>query len=478
MSAHRLTLAAALAASTVVTGCDLAPHYQVPDMGKLTDGYRETGPWTQAAPADTASRGHWWSVIQDPELDALETRLDHDSPSLTAALARYDQAVDLFKQARAGLFPEIDASAEASHVITPPVPQYVEHDLGTGASLGYEIDLWGQVRNQVRAAKDEAQASDADAASVKLSLEAQLAEDYLNLRGLDAQIDVLRKTTDAYKQALDLTRQRSDGGASNELDLDRAKTQLGDVQSQYEQAVASRSLLEHAIAALVGESASSFTLPSDSTLASVPHVPVDTPSALLQRRPDIAAAERRVAEANANIGVYRAAMYPNVTLSGGGGFETVRSWANAAAGYWAIGPAMAVMPVFDAGRRRAGVARARSAFDAAAATYRQTVLDAFRQVEDQLALCNRLARAEEREQEAVDAAVQTDKLATTRYVEGASDYLEVVIAQTAELQTRRADLMLHTQRLVSSVDLVRALGGGWSANQIPAKPKVTARAAD
>ena len=472
MRSRNLTpLLAALLGSSLLAGCNLAPKYQPPTVAQPADSYPETGPWTPAQPADAASRGRWWGVISDPQLDALETRLEQSSPSLAAALARYDQAVDLSKRARASLLPEVDANGGVQHA---HYPDTVEHDISLGGSASYELDLWGRVRNQVKAAKAEAQASAADAAGIKLSLEAQLADDYLNLRGLDAQVDVLRQTTDAYTKALELTQQRYDGGASSELDVGRAKTQLGDVQAEYEQAMASRALLEHAIAALIGEQPSKFAIAPQSTQADAPHVPVDAPSTLLQRRPDIAAAERRVAEANANVGVARAAMYPTVTLAGAGGYETIGAAAQAAAGYWAVGPALAMLPVFDGGRRHADVARARSVFDEAAATYRETVLDAFRQVEDELTLANRLARAEARQQEAVDAAVETDHLATTRYVEGASDYLDVVTAQTAELQARQADVQIRTQRLVASIDLVRALGGGWTVSDVPNQPHTVA----
>jgi outer membrane protein, multidrug efflux system len=461
-------LVGALLAGSVLAGCDLAPKYQPPTVTAPAPEFKEGGPWTPADPADAAPRGHWWAVIPDPKLDELETMLDQQAPSLQAALARYDQAVDLARKARAGLVPEFDANGSVSHQHYPSTP---EHDISLGGTVSYELDLWGHVRNQVAAARAEAQASAADAAAIKLSLEAELADDYLNLRGLDAQVDVLRQTTEAYKQALDLTQQRFDGGASSEVDLDRAKTQFGDVQAQYEQTQASRALLEHAIAALVGEQPSRFSVAVQTTQAEAPHVPVSAPSELLQRRPDVAAAERRVKEANANIGVARAAMYPTVTLSGAGGFETIGEAAHAAAGYWAAGPAFAVLPLFDGGRRHADVARARSAFDEAAATYRQTVLDAFRQVEDELTLANRLAVAEARQQEAVDAAVQTDKLATQRYTEGAADYLDVVTAQTAELQARQSDVQIRTQRLVASIDLVRSLGGGWTATDLPTKLK-------
>jgi NodT family efflux transporter outer membrane factor (OMF) lipoprotein len=458
MSARRL---APLLAAVALAGCNLAPPYRVPVTPEPPAIYKETGPWTPAAPADATPRGRWWAVIQDPELDSLEDRLESDNPSLAAALARYEESRALATRARAALFPELDAGGYAQDAHYPHLP---EPYASGGGSLSYELDLWGRIRNQVAAAKAEAQASAADVAAARLSLQALLAETYLGLRGADAEIDVLRQTQTAYAQALDLTQARYDGGAASEQDVSRARTQLGDVQSQYAQAQASRALLEHAIAALVGASASRFEIAARPVQAAPPEVPVDAPSALLQRRPDIAAAERRVASANAEIGVYRAALYPAITLSAAGGYDSLGTLAATAAGYWAVGPATALLPVFDAGRRRADIRRARAAFDEAAATYRLTVLDAFRQVEDELALANRLAEAEAHQQQAVDAAQETDQLALGRYKEGAADYLEVVTAQAAELDARRADVELRTRRLVASIDLVRALGGGWNAH--------------
>jgi outer membrane protein, multidrug efflux system len=449
---------APLLAATIVAACNLAPAYRVPVTPAPAAAYKEVGPWTPAAPADAAPRGRWWTVIQDPELDHLEDRLEADNPSLAAALARYDQSRALSDRARAALFPHLGVGGDAQDAHYPSLP---EPYASGGASVSYELDLWGRVRNQVAAARAGAQASAADAAAVRLSLQAQLAETYLGLRGFDAEIDVLSQTQTAYRQALDLTQQRYDGGAASEQDVSRARTQLGDVQSSYAQALAGRALLEHAIAALVGDAATRFEIAPQPAQAAPPEIPVNAPSELLQRRPDVAAAERRVAAANAEIGVYRAALYPDVTLSAAGGYDSLGTLAATGAGYWAIGPAMAMQSVFDAGKRRADIARARGVFDEAAATYRQTVLDALRQVEDELALTNRLADAEARQQQAVDAAQETSQLALSRYREGAADYLEVVTAQAAELDARHEDVDLRTRRLVASIDLVRALGGGW-----------------
>jgi multidrug efflux system outer membrane protein len=445
--------------TVVLGGCSLAPAYAPPTVVAATPVYRETGPWTPAAPADAQARGAWWRVFGDPVLDDLEQRLEASSPDLAAALARYDQASALARRARAARSPTVDATASVERYRASASRQ---DDRLVEATAAYELDLWGRVRNLVVAGRAEAQASGADLASARLSLQAQLADAYFHLRGLDGQIFVLTRTADAYEKALALTDKRFRGGASSEVDVGRARTQLAATQAEYEQALADRALLEHAIAALVGESASRFTLAAAPDVVAPPRIPVDAPSNLLQRRPDVAAAERRMAAANASIGVARAAAFPNLTLAATGGFEASGGdLLSASNRQWALGPVALSLPVLDGGTRRADIAVSRAAFDEQAALYRKTVLDAFREVEDQLALANRLAAAEARQTQAVDAAVRTNALASTRYREGAASYLEVVTAQTAELDARRAALDIRARRLAASIDLVRALGGGW-----------------
>lgn len=443
-------------------GCSLAPAYAPPVTVAAAPAYREAGPWTPAAPADAEARGPWWRLFGDPALDALEQRLEAGSPQLAAALARYDQAAALARRARADRWPSATATASVERERDHDAPRGRRDTTGLDATAVYELDLWGRVRNLVAAGRAEAQASAADLASVRLSLQAHLADTYFQLRGLDAQISVLTQTADAYEKALALTERRFRGGASSAVDVGRARTQLAATQAQYEQALADRALLEHAIAALLGESASSFTIAAVADVIQPPRVPVSAPSGLLQRRPDVAAAERRVAAANARIGVARAAAFPSLTLAATGGFQsTGGDLLSASNRQWALGPVALSLPLLDGGARRADVAGSRAAFEEQAALYRQTVLDAFREVEDQMALANRLAAAEARQTEAVDAAVRTNALATTRYREGAANYLEVVTAQTAELDARRAALDIRARRLTAGVDLVRALGGGW-----------------
>jgi NodT family efflux transporter outer membrane factor (OMF) lipoprotein len=456
-----VSLAAALA------GCSLAPAYAPPAV-PVSTSYRELGPWTPAAPADAQPRGMWWTVFSDPVLDDLEARAEKANPNLAAAVAAYDQARALAAQARAELVPEVDAGAldqrtrrSANAPLRVGGPDTYS-TVQVGASLSYELDLWGRVRNMVASAGAQAQASEADLRSVRLSLQAELADDYLGLRGLDAQEKLLQDTAAAYQRALQLTQILHDGGNATGLDVARAQTQLSTAKAQISDVAAQRALLEHAIAALVGESASQFTLPASQVALPQPQVLVGVPSVLLQRRPDIAAAERRAAAANAQIGVARAAWFPSLTIGGAAGWQTAGGvdLLSAPNTFWTLGP-QAALAIFDGGRRKAGVEAARAAFTQASAIYRAAVLDAFRTVEDELALSNRLAVEAKDQQDAVVAANRTEDLAMISYRQGASTYLDVVTAQTAALEAQRADLMLNTRRLQASVDLVRALGGGW-----------------
>jgi len=452
-----------------VAGCDLAPDYTPPRI-EVPVSYKEVGPWSPATPADDAPRGAWWGVFADPVLDDLERRVVAGSPRLAAAVARYDQARGFADQARSSLFPSLDleTSAErdrlsANRPLQNKSASY-NHYVG-GLAASYELDLWGRVRNLVAQGKADQDASAADLASVRLSLQAELADDYLRLRGLDAEMALLSQTVDAFTRALKLTVTLHADGASSAIDVGRAETQLASAKAQMSDVGADRALLEHAIAALIGESASTFSLKPEVRKIAVPVIPVTAPSLLLQRRPDIAAAERRIAAANAGIGVQRAAFYPDITLGLSGGFETVRgNLLTAPSAFWALGPADALLSIFDGGARTAALAVAHAEFDEAAADYRQTVLDGFREVEDQMALANRLAEEAGHQDDAVAAASRTNKLAFIQYKEGAADYLEVVTAQTAELQAEIAALSVRTRRLQASVALVRALGGGWERN--------------
>ena len=456
------------AAGLALAGCSLAPAY-APPATPIVAAYKEQGPWTPAAPADAQARGRWWAMFSDPVLDGLEARAETANPTLAAAVAAYDQARALAAQARAGLVPEVDGvalaqrqrrSAKAPLRVGGP-DQFTTDQIGISAA--YEVDLWGRLRNLAAGAGDRAQASAADLRSARLSIQADLADDYFSLRGLDAQLRLLEATTAAYVRALDLTRIRHNGGDASGLDVARAETQLSTARAQVSDLAAQRALMEHAIAALVGESASAFSLaPADAALPQ-PKVAVSAPSTLLQRRPDIAAAERRAAAANADIGVARAALFPTLTLDGTAGWQTGGGSNLLAApnAFWLVGPQL-VGAIFDGGRRRAGVRASRAAFDQASASYRGVVLNAFRDVEDQMALANRLAAEAKDQDDAVVAARRGVELAEIRYRQGVATYLDVVTAQTAALTAEQAAIQLNTRRLQASVNLTRALGGAWT----------------
>jgi len=466
-----------LALVAALPACSLAPAYKKPDVGNVPDSYAgqtADGLWSPAHPADMASRGPWWSVYANPGLDRLEKQLDASNPSLAVALARYDAARALLGEAQSDLYPTLGVEASNSRnrqSNNRPLRgsgQPNEYSAnGFGFGLSYEIDLWGRVRNEVAAGNADAAAVQADLASAKLSLEAQLADLYVALRGYDVQRRILQDTLDAYQQGLDMTERRFQGGIASGLDVSRAKTQLADAQAQVSEVVAQRALTEHAIATLVGESASRFSLPADNTPMDVPAIPLGVPSQLLERRPDIAAAERRVFAANAEIGVARAAFFPRLSLGAALGFQDTGMGNLLSAGnrYWALGPDLA-MTLFDGGLRKSKVQAAQANLDASAGLYRGTVLNAFQQVEDNLTLLQQLGKEAHQQDDAASAARDSQTIATNRYREGAVNYLDVVSAQTAALQAERSAEQVRTRRLQASVDLIRALGGGWDSAQL------------
>ena len=467
---------APLLAGVMLAGCSLAPAYAPPNIDTPV-AFKETGPWTPAAPSDAGPRGGWWSVYADPTLDDLQVQLGAANNSLASAVARYDQARALAAQARAGLFPEIDASGAAQtsrQSVNRPLRlpagagpnDYDNYQIGLVSN--YELDLWGRLRNLAAASRAQAQASAADLKSAELSLRAELADDYMALRGADAQLQLLDNTVAAYSRAYELAQNLHSGGAASGLDEARAETQLRTARAQIPDVQAQRALYEHAIAVLVGKPASSFAIARTDAALAPPTVPVNAPSTLLQRRPDIAAAERRAAAANAQIGVARAAFFPTITLGLSAGYQSAGgvNLLSAPNSFWTLGPGV-VAPLFDAGRRKAVDQYAHAQFNQAAADYRQAVLAAFQGVEDQLALNNRLASEADEQALAVKAAERTQDLALTRYKLGAASYLEVVTAQTAALQIEQQALSVQTRRLQASVNLVRALGGGWTASDLP-----------
>ena len=448
-----------------LTGCSMAPDYRPPATPVPRD-FKELEGWTAATPMDQAPRGQWWEAFGDPVLNDLEARAEQASPTLAAALARYDQAKASAGIERADLFPQVNAGGDASRQrlsgnrfsgngVAP-----VYDDFSVGATLDYELDLWGRIRNSVKAARADAQASEADLASARLSLQAAVADAYARLRGLDAEAELLRQTVDAFGKAYRLTTTRHDGGIASGIDVNRAKTVLDNAQAQISAVANERAATEHEIAALVGAIASDFSIPVRVQPLRAPELPVGAPSQLLQRRPDIAAAERRIFAANARIGVARAAFFPTLTLGLSGGYQASHGELfSKPSSFWGLGPASAVLALFDGGRRRAGVRMSRAEYEEMTADYRETVLGAFRQVEDALAANRHLADQAVSQRGAATAAGRTSELALTRYRDGASDYLEVVTAQTDALEAQRALLAVQTQRMRASVALVKALGG-------------------
>ncbi|WP_156680627.1 efflux transporter outer membrane subunit [Sphingomonas profundi] len=465
--------AARAAAATItlaaLAACSLAPDYAPPAVPAAA-AFKEAQGWAAATPLDTAPRGAWWEGFGDPVLTGLETRAEAASPTIAAAIARYDQALAIADRADAERLPTVSAGADLSRERASSRRPLARGNGGTytnrtlGGSFGWEVDLWGRLRDNARAGRADAAASAADLASARLSLHAAVADTYFRLRGLDAEAELLRQTTAAYARAFELTDIRHSGGIASGLDTSRAQSQLSDARAQLATVALDRATAEHQLAALVGEAPAGFAIVPVTGQLEPPRVPAGTPSQLLQRRPDIAAAERRMFAANARIGGAKAAWFPLVTLGASGGYQSAGGGLLAsAASYWALGPLSLAAPLFDGGRRNADIRRARADFAEAAADYRGTVLTAFREVEDGLAAARHLADAEREQQTAARAAAKTTDLALIRYRDGASDYLEVVVAQTAGLIAERSALALRTQRLQATTAIVRAIGGGAPA---------------
>lgn len=461
-NSRRLTVLGALALGACTAQAPAPPA--LPPVPAQFDAVPQG--WSVAAPADRAERGAWWRMFDDAGLDALETAGMHASPTLAAALARRDAALAAVRQNAALQLPELDAQASALRTRESRNRPLSNGTAATftdwrgGLAASYEIDLWGHVRSEVAAARAEAAASEADLASARLVLQAAIADAWVRLRGLDAEGDLLARSVEAYARAADLTHRRHAGGAASGLDENRAMTVLGNARALAVDVANQRAAVEHELAALTGAAATGFHIAAQPRVPAAVAVPVGAPAGLLQRRPDIAAAERRMAEANAQIGVAHAALFPQVTLGAGAGLETTGpALLSTPSTFWALGPLGLNLPVFDGGRRRAAERQARAGFDVAAATYRASVIAAFREVEDALAAARDFANEAREQRAAVAAAEATRDLSLTRYREGASDYLEVVTAQTDALNAERTLLAVQTRAAQASVAIVRALGG-------------------
>ncbi|CAM2171377.1 outer membrane protein, multidrug efflux system [Paraburkholderia sacchari] len=454
-----------------LAACTTLPRYSVPETAvpaHYAGTPQPSAGWAVAAPADGQSRGPWWTIYQDDELNSLEARVDVSNQTVKQAVAQLLAARAMVDYQHAGYSPTITAGTAVQRYRTSQnlvnhslagktVPDY---SVGIGAS--WEPDLFGRVKDATVEARDTAQASQADLESVRLSVASDLAADYFDLRSLDRQKKLLDDTVTAYAAALRIVQQQLADGAIDASAVAQAQTQLESARTTDQDIGVQRAQLEHAIATLVGEPASTFTLPPVVEPAMVPAIPVSVPSALLQRRPDIAAAERRVAAANAHIGEAHAAFYPDLTLSASAGLESTffAPWLTAPSLFWALGAQLAGT-LFDGGRREATLKGANAQYDAAVAAYRQTVLTAFQQVEDNLSALGTLVSEADSQQRATSAAQLSLKLTTNRYQAGAVNYLDVVTAQTIALQNERNDEQIAQRRLDASVHLLEALGGGW-----------------
>ena len=450
------------------TGCVVGPRYTRP-TAVVPPTYKEGVPAAQAA-AQNLQR-EWWLVFDDPQLDALEPQISVSNQNLKAAEAQYRQARALVQFNRAGYYPTVTAGASVAetHLSQNRPPHSATAgatftDYLLSANLSYEVDAWGRVRSLVEASRANAQASAADLATVNLSLQAELASDYFQLRSLDAEKKLLDDNVASFEQALQLTQNRFRGGVASSVDVAQAQTQLETTRAQDIDVGVQRAQFEHAIAVLIGKPASSFSIPLSPLTAPPPAIPPGLPSELLERRPDIAAAERSLAAINAQIGVARAAYFPQLALTAAGGFESgsLGVLLQGPGGLWSVG-ASAVQTVFDAGRRRAAVEGVQASYDQAVAAYRQDVLTGFQDVEDNLAALRILEDEAKTQDAAVQAAQQFLTQSTTRYRGGVTSYLEVLLAQEVALSDERTAVSILGRRLNASVFLIKALGGGWNA---------------
>jgi NodT family efflux transporter outer membrane factor (OMF) lipoprotein len=463
--------AAALALGGALAACNFAPAYQTPETAAPAAAYRESADWKPAQPADAQPRGPWWSLYADPQLDALQARVTDANQDLKAAFARLQQARAEVRVARADLFPTVTAGPSLTRSRTSiNGPRYVPgtptigNDFNLSADLSYEVDVWGRVRNAVSSARAGAEASAADLATLDLATHAELAGDYFLLRSADTRQILLDQTVADYSRALQLEQNLYNGGAAPLSDLVQAQAQLETARTQAADNHLQRAQLEHAVAVLVGEPASGFSLAPQPLPPSLqpPAIDPGLPSALLERRPDVAAAERRAAAANAQIGVARAAYFPVFSISASAGFDskTASNWIEAPSRIWSVGPS-AVLTLFDAGRHSALSDQARAALDEAAANYRGSVLNAYREVEDNIVALRQLEQESTSQAAAVVATQKVLEQAQYRYKGGVVTYLEVITAENAALQAQLSQADIQGRRLNASVLLVKALGGGW-----------------
>ena len=463
----------ATALCVLAAACAPKSKYVTP-TAEVAPAFKENAKWKSPQPRDTEVRGRWWELFDDPQLNDLEAQVDVSNQTVHLVEAQFAQARALVRGARANLYPQIGVAPSIAGTQPSGNRAFSSfHDAYADfllpGSVSYEADVWGRLHGIVEANRTAAQAAASDVETARLSFHAELALDYFTLRGLDREQALLDTTVAAYERALELTQNRFQGGLASQADVALAETQLETTRAQAVDVAAVRTSLEHAIAVLVGRPAAAFALAASPLTAPPPAVPVGLPSDLLERRPDIAAAERRVASASAQVGVATAAFYPLLTLSGAGGFESssIASWLAGASSFWTIGPT-AFVNVFDAGRRRAAKEQAVAQYDLATASYRQSILVAFREVEDQLAALRVLEEEARVQDRAVAASERSLTLANNRYRGGVTSYLEVLTAQSAALANERAAVNILIRRMNATVLLLKGLGGGWNAATLPA----------
>ena len=505
--------------SVLLASCSFTPKYMTPKVGSISDNQWRDNPWSQATPLDIKDKGQWWLMFNDDALNALELALEKDSPSLAIALSRYDQATAYLIQTQSQELPSVDLSESTtqnrqSH--NRPLrgsnqPDYYKAYTGMIAS-NYELDFWGRVRSLVASAKAQAQASEADLQTEKLSLQSKVAQIYFQLRGNDKQSLVLAQSIKGYERAYALIKNRYEAGIASGVDLSRAQSQLSSAKAEIAELNIQRALYEHALAVLIGASAQSFTLQASTSadgtkplqpyeplkftedsndysnrsassinlkerdlnayliglkITNPPAIPTGLPSTLLQRRPDIAAAQRRTAAANERIGVAKAAFFPSFSIGASVGYQNTGgpAWMSEPNSFWSIGPA-ASFNLLDNGLRQAQLSIAKSALDQSGAEYRLVVLTAYQQVEDAMTKLSEFKNEINDRALAAFTANRAMQLATSRYKDGAVNYLEVITAQTTALQAERSLISLDTARLITSIDLIKALGGGWSKQEL------------
>lgn len=481
----RHSLLLALAGTMLLSsGCMVGPNYKRPEAPVPTaykepppDNFKEIGDWKQAQPNDGVIRGKWWELFNDPGLNELEEQVNISNQNILGAEAQFRSARESVRIARSGLFPTVTAGPSIVNSGTSNTLASTPAGSGSSSSrttytlpvdLSYVLDLWGSIRRTVRSSAESAQVTAGQLENARLTFHAELAQVYFELRGTDGDYDLLDRTVKSYQEYLHLTQDRFNSGVASGGDVAQAETQLDTARAQLIDLGVARAQFEHAIAILIGKPPSELSIPHGAITTQPPAVPIGVPSTLLERRPDIAAAERQMASVNEQIGIAKAAFYPTLTLGASAGLEStdITKWFTWPSRVWSVGPQL-VETLFDAGKRRAQVNLAQAEYDVAVATYRQTVLTGFQQVEDNLAALRILENEARAEQEAVRAAEDSLEISTNQYKAGTASALQVIISQTIAFQNERTAVDILTRRMVASVLLIEALGGGWDDSKLP-----------